>query len=198
MLPLIAALWLAAPASSAPASRPPVSRELADSLARKIDSLSALVSSRAKKAAPQSMLLTEGEINSYLNLVLLPALPTVRDVDVHIEAGQLTATGLVDIDQVKRQLTLSPWNPVSFLKGRIAVNVSGRYTNVGRDGRGRVTIDEVRAGSLPIPVSVIEQIVSSSTRSRELPDGIDIREPFRLPAPVRGLRLQPGQAFLEL
>jgi hypothetical protein len=189
------ALLLTAPAASVAAPRAPVSREQANSLAQKIESLAAPA---AKKAAPRVVLFTEGEINSYLNLVLLPAVSAVRNVDVRIENGQLTATGLVDIDQVKRQLTLSPWNPVSFLKGRLEVNVSGRYTNVGREGLGRVTIDEVRAGSVPIPISVVEQIVARSTRCTALPDGIDIQEPFRLPPPVRGLSLQPGKAILEL
>jgi hypothetical protein len=190
-------LFLAAPPAVAPAPHAAISREQADSLARKIEDLAAIVPQR-KTAAPRSVLFTEGEINSYLNLVLLPTVPTVRNVDLRIADGQLTATGLVDIDQIKRQLSLSPWNPVSFLKGRVEVNVAGRYANAGRDGLGRVTIDEVRAGSVPIPVSVIEQLVASSTRSRELPDGVDIREPIRLPPPVRGLRLQPGKALLEL
>jgi hypothetical protein len=194
----VLALILAGPASSPPAGRAPVSREQADSLARKIEELAAFVPAGKRAGEPRSILFTEGEINSYLNLVLLPTVPTVRNVDLHIENGQLTASGLVDIDQIKRQLSLSPWNPVSFLKGRVEINVSGRYSNVGREGRGRVTIDEVRAGSVPIPISVLEQIVATSTRSAALPDGIDISEPFRLPPPLRGLRLQPGKAFLEL
>jgi hypothetical protein len=197
MLPIAALTVLLAAASSVPPPRTPLSREQADSLARKLESLTGATPAK-KKAPPRSVLLTEGEINSYLNLVLLPTVPTVTNVELRIDDGSLTATGLVDIDQIKRRLTLSPWNPVSFLRGRVAVNVSGRYANAGRDGLGRVTIDEVRAGNVPIPISMIEQLVASSTRSAALPDGLDIREPFPLPPPVRGLRLQAGKALLEL
>jgi hypothetical protein len=192
---LLAAQGAPAPAA-APASPAAISREQAESLARKIEALAAVVPV-PRKGAARSILFTEGEINSYLNLVLLPTFPTVKDVDLRIANGQLTATGLVDIDQIKRQLSLRPWNPVSFLRGRVAVNVAGRYTNVP-GGLGRLTIDEVSAGSVPIPISMIEQIVATSTRSPELPDGVDISEPFRLPPPLRGLRLEAGKAFLEL
>jgi hypothetical protein len=193
---VIALLLADSAVSPVAAARPPISREQADSLAKKLESLSAPA---PKKGEPvRSVLFTEGEINSYLNLVVLPTVPTVKDVDLRIANGQLLATGLVDIDQVKKQLSLSPWNPVSFLKGRMSVNVSGHYANAGAAGLGRVTIDEVRAGSVPIPVSIIEQIVANSTRTPQLPDGVDIREPFRLPSPLRGLRLEPGKAFLDL
>jgi hypothetical protein len=200
MLPAALVVLLLADSAAPPvaAARAPITREQADSLARKIEALVVPAPAPKKGAPPRSVLFTEGEINSYLNLVLLPTVPQVRDVDLHITNGQLTATGLVDIDQVKKQLSLSPWNPVSFLKGRMAVNVSGHYANAGPAGLGRVTIDEVRAGSVPIPVSIIEQIVASSTRSPQLPDGVDIREPFRLPPPLRGLRLEAGKAFLDL
>jgi hypothetical protein len=191
------ALLLAAPSGAppVPAPRAPLSREQADSLARK---LAVLATPAPSKRAKRSMVFTEGEINSYLNLILLPtALPTVSQLELRIENGRLTATGLVDVDQVKRQLTLSPWNPISFLRGRMPVSVSGRY-QPAEDGFGRVSIDDVAAGRVPIPVSVIEQIVATSTRTSEQPDGVDIKEPFRLPRPLRGLRLEPGRALLEL
>jgi hypothetical protein len=118
-------------------------------------------------------------------------------VEMKLDAGRVSISGLVDIDQVKEHLTLSPWNPLSFLSGLLPVTVAGRYEQAG-DSLGRVQIDEVRAGRVPIPVSVIEQIVASSTRTSQNPEGVDIRAPFRLPPPVKRLRITPGRAFLEL
>jgi hypothetical protein len=198
MLCVVLAAILAAPGATAqPAASPAkVSRAAAESLLRKIDTMVAATARRPKTPAPVPV--TEDELNSYLNLMLLPTLPTtVRDVAVELETGRLEATGVVDIDEVKEELKLSPWNPLSLLSGEVAVRVAGRYL-APKDGFGRVEIDEVRAGRIPIPVSVIEQLVARSTRSEEHPEGVDIRAPFRLPHPVRRLRLEPGRALLDL
>lgn len=201
-LALIFAPRAAAPRDTAPreaTAEPPahasISRADADSFARKLDDLQRRLPS---KSAARSVLLTEGEINSYLNLDVLPALPgTVRDVLVHIDSGRLSASGVVDIDQVKKQLSLSPWNPISFLRGQIPVNASARFEGEAA-GLGRVVVEDVDANGVSIPISLIEQLVASLTRSADHPDGIDIRRAIRLPPPIRSLRLLPGRAFLDL
>ncbi len=182
-------------ATSTPEIRPAFSMAEAESLLRKFD---ALVATTVRRPKARTVPVTESELNSYVNLMLLPMLTTatVRDVEVQLETGRVQAKGLVDIDEVKQHLELSPWNPISFLTGQVAVRVAGRYMGP-KDGFGRVEIDEVRAGRVPVPVSVIEQIVARSTRSSKHPEGVDIRAPFRLPYPLRRVRLEPGRALLE-
>jgi hypothetical protein len=193
---LLLGLLLGQTAADVTAPRPVTSKAEAASFATKLGGLAA--QARAPKKGAPPVQVTQGEITSYLNLEILPALPgTVTDVDVKLETGRLLATGVVDIDQVKAKLTLSPWNPLSFLSGRMPVNVTGRYAGP-KDGYGQVTVEEVRAGRVPIPVSLIEQVVARSTRSAAHPEGIDIRAPFALPKPVKRLRLAPGLAFLDL
>jgi hypothetical protein len=175
--------------------RTPVSREQASAFAKKLDDLQRLARGRS---AVRSVQVTEGEVNSFLNLVLLPTLPgTVRDVEIQVDKGRLAASGIVDIDQVKKLLSLSPWNPVSLLRGRIPVNLSARYEDA-REGYGRLTVEDVDADGVSIPVSLLAQLVASSTRSPEYPDGVDIRRAIKLPPPLRGLRLLSGRAFLDL
>jgi hypothetical protein len=189
----IAALLAAQVASVTQAPRPTVSEAEAASLARKLETLGS-----PRTAKDDSVLVTESELNSYVNLQVLPTLDaTVRDVEVKLEPGRVRASGFVDIDDIKERLSLSPWNPVSFLSGQMPVTISGRYAEP-RAGYGQVAIEEVRAGRVPIPVSILEQLIASSTRTKAEPDGFDLQAPFRLPAPVRRVRLMLGRAFLDL
>jgi len=139
-----------------PTPRSPVSQAQADSLAHK---LLALQGPRAGtgKVPPQSVVVTEGEINSYVNLDVLPGLPpSVRDVELRFERGRLSLTAVVDIDDVKQRMgSTNSWSALSFFSGRVPVNVSGRYDGP-EDGFGRVTVEEVYAGRVPIPVAVLE------------------------------------------
>jgi hypothetical protein len=40
--------------------------------------------------------------------------------------------------------------------------------------------------------------VAAFTRTPERPEGLDIKEPFPLPPPVKRFRLLPGRAVLDL
>src|SRR5947209_372800 len=103
-------LFLAAAqaSSAAPSPRVSLSREQADSLARKLLDMQPAPAGTHKRNPP-SVVFTEGEINSYLNLTLLPTqLPMISHLELRVDSSQLTASGLVDVDQVKRQLSLSP------------------------------------------------------------------------------------------
>ena len=51
--------------------------------------------------------------------------------------------------------------------------------------------------SIRVPVSVVEQMIASSTKSEKHPDGYDIHAPFRLPYSVNRVRIEPGKATLE-
>jgi hypothetical protein len=178
--------------------RPVISAKEADALAAKVDLLARAAAGVPSLHLPRTMPVTELELRSYLNLTLLPvAAPGVTDVDVRIDAGRITASGIVDMDRVKRPLALSPWNPLALLSGRLLVNVAGRYDET-RGGRGRVTVDEIRAGGVSIPISVVQQLVATLTKTREAPAGFDLGAPFRLPDPVKHVRLTPGRVFLDL
>jgi hypothetical protein len=189
------AVLLTAAAAATP--RTAMSPALADSFARKLDSLGR-ADPKGGKPAP-SVEVSEGEVNSYVNYVLGSSLPAgIRDVELQIDRDRLQATGQVEIEEIKRHLgELSPWNPISFLRGSVPIVLSGGYETV-RDGFGRVDIDEVRAAGINIPRAVVEQMIASATKSAALPQGVDINAPFRLPQPIRRIRLQPGRAVLDL
>jgi hypothetical protein len=195
MLSLALALLLAT--GSDAATTPRLSQAEAESVAQRLEAIATAAAAKAGKVA-RSVQITERELNSYLNLALLPAVAAaVRDVEVRLDRDHLDATGLVDIDEVKRHLKLSPWNPLSFLSGEVPVALSGRYVEA-RPGYARVAIETVKAGRLSLPASIIEQLVASLTKTPERPDGVDIKMPFPLPEPVKRVRLLPGRAVLDL
>jgi hypothetical protein len=87
------------------------------------------------------------------------------------------------------------WSPLSLLGGQVPVEIGGRLVNA--DGFGTIEWDSVYVASIRVPISVLEQMVVSATKSDKHPDGVDIHAPFRLPYSVNRVRVEPGRAVLE-
>lgn len=188
----------AAPARPAP-KRAGLTWVAADSLARKLEQIEgALARAKGgKPALPRSVEVTEAELNSYLNLTLGPKVPPeLSEVAFRIEPGRLAGTGFLDLDRLKAKAPpQGPWNPLNFLSGLVAVDLKTQLPS--RDGMGSFAVDEVRLGGVSIPVSLLQQVVLTATRTRENPAGFDLSAPFRLPYAVRQVRLEPGRAWLD-
>jgi hypothetical protein len=168
----------------------------ADALAQKLLDIQARARARQPQAA--SIPVSETELNSYLNLTLAPQIPPgVSDVALHLQKDRVEASGFVDLDKlpVKQAAAGSPWNPLNFLGGRVPVLLRAKLTT--EDGFGTLEPEEVRLASVPVPLSMLEQIVAQSTKTKENPQGFDILSPFRLPYAAKRLKLQPGKALLE-
>jgi hypothetical protein len=84
---------------------------------------------------------------------------------------------------------------MALLGGWVDVQLKGRIPS--GNGLGTIEVEEVRLGSLSLPVSVLEQLVAAFTKTRENPGGFDLRAPFPLPYSVKRLQLQPGRLLLE-
>lgn len=196
LLALALLLLLQARPAASPPPPPGLSWSEAESLGRKLESIE-----KRKRAGgparPETVVVTEGELNSYLNLNMRERMPRgVSDVTVRLEHERIQAKGLVDLEQVRDKIpSAGPWSPWVLLAGSVPVSIRGRLQT--RDGFGTLEVEDVRMGSLPVPVTVLEQLVSSSTRSIENPEGFDIRAPFRLPYAVKRVRLEPGQGYLD-
>lgn len=200
----VVALWLVSPAASAESPRPAptrsgVSWKEAQSLGHKLEAIDKRIQARpARRARADIVLVTEGELNSYLNLSLGSRMPAgVTDVDVRLDRDGIAAKAMVDLDQVRDRIPAQgPWNPINLLGGRVPVEVTGRLET--ENGFGTLQFDQVRLGPLSLPVSLLGQMVSSATQTPENPQGFDIQAPFRLPYSVKRIRFRPGRALLEL
>jgi len=179
------------------APRYSVSADQAQSLVHKLQALENRRRSGKLPARTEPVLITEGELNSYLNLGVGVKLPDgVTDIALHLERDRIFAKAMVDLDQVKGKVRTSGLSPLSLLGGRVPLEIQSRLTN--EDGFGTVEVEDVRLGPISLPLSVLEQMVSYATRTAENPEGFDLRAPFRLPYSVRRIRIQPGRAFLDL
>ena len=182
-----------------PAPVPPLSREQAESLRGKLLELDR----RAKRARPvaaappASVLVTQGEINSYVNLVLGPQLPAgLRNVEFRLDSGRIEVHAMADLDQVKAQMGVtSIWNPLALLSGTVSIELGARLKCDG--GFGTFEVDDVRLGPMAVPPALLSQLVASATRTQQNPAGFDILAPFRLPYGLKRVRVQPGRASLE-
>jgi len=174
----------------------PLSWDQANSLTRKLESIEKRRMEKSRK--PQSVLFTQGEVNSYLNLTYAEKLPKgLRDVEVRLDRDRILAKGLVNIDRVKGKVGDGGggFGPLSFLSGDVPVEIMGKLTS--KDGFGLIQWETVYLSSMRLPVSALEQLVLSATKTEANPEGFDIHAPFRLPYSVNRLRLEPGRAVLE-
>ena len=190
-------LLLCAPAWAAESSAPraPWTKAAAESLNRKFQAIE-VQSQTVRARKPASVLITEGELNSYLNIIYAPQLPGISNVDILIDAGRIEARGMIDLERVRGKVPApSPWSPLAFLRGKVPVELKGRL--VTQNGFGTIEVEEAWISSVPVPMSFLEQIVASATRKPSDPDGFDIHEPFRLPYRVERVRLEPSRAILD-
>jgi hypothetical protein len=186
------------PAARPAPPRPDLTWAEADSLQKKLDVLEHRPPVRpGARPTAGTVRVTESELNSYLNLAQKALPKGLSDVKVQFLRGDgVFARGLLDLEQVgKRPSTGSMFDPLSLLGGVVPVEVRGRLTS--RDGYGTVQVDDVRVGSIPVPASVLQQMVASATRSSRYPAGVDIQAPFRLPYALRRVRIDPPEAILE-
>jgi hypothetical protein len=166
----------------------------AESLARKLTTIEA--QKRQKTRKPETVEVTEHELNSYLNLKLGADLPTgLSDVQVSMLRERLQATGQVDLDKLDVKRGASAFSPLTLLSGKVPVLLRGRLQSL--DGFGTVEWEEVQLATIPVPLSVLERLVASSTRTASNPQGFDINAPFRFPYSVRRVRIEPGRALLD-
>ena len=183
--------WSAPAHAAAPAG---YSWEEADALARKILALEKRWKERSTKK--ETFLVTQSEVNSYLNLTYAPKMPKgVTGVSVRFDQDRVEAAGVVDLEQVGAPKEQSKWSLRALLAPSVPILLRGKLTN--RDGFGTLEWEEVRLSSLPLPLTALAQMVATATRSPRYPNGWDIHAPFRLPYSARRVRLEPGRAVLE-
>jgi hypothetical protein len=170
--------------------------QLADSLEQKLIGFERR--QKDPRAKSESVQVTEGELNSYLNSTKLRLPDGLSDVEFLLERDDIDAKAQLDLDLVrgKAKVGSGPFDPLSLLSGRIPVELRGRLKSEA-DGFGAFEIHEVRLGPLPLPVASLAGIVTAATRSAQYPQGFDIRAPFRLPYALKRVRVQPGRALLD-
>ena len=150
----------------------------------------------AQKPVSRTTPVTEREVNAFLRTHASESLPQgVIDPLVTILAdGHLTARAMVDLDEVRNSKERGTFSPWTILRGRVPVEASGLLRT--ENGVGAFTLDSATVGGVPVPKSVLQELVAYYSKSESQPEGLNFEAPFRLPARIREIRTTIGQALV--
>jgi hypothetical protein len=150
----------------------------------------------AQKPVSRNTPVSEREVNAFLRAHASESLPQgVIDPLVTILAdGHLTAHAMVDLDEVRNSKERGTFSPWTILRGRVPVEASGLLRT--ENGVGAFTLDSATVGGVPVPKSVLQELVAYYSKSESQPDGLNFEAPFRLPARIREIRTTIGQALV--
>jgi hypothetical protein len=176
--------------------RPGLSWEEADTVARHLRRIGRRLRS-GRRASKRTIVVTEGELNSYVNLSLAGEIPPeVSDLELRLQQEHLGASALVDLDRLRDKLPEGgPGAILTMLSGTVPVELEGRLESA--EGRVRIELETILIGGVSLPPSLLAQIVSFATRNDARPEGLDIGAPVPLPWTARSVRLEPGRALFD-
>jgi hypothetical protein len=192
------ALFLLLPVLVIPLQAATVSRQSAEEFSEKI----ALIQRQGEASTPQRVgsrrtRLTEDELNSWFLYRAQPVLPAgVSQPQVTIVGdGRLAGQATIDLDAVaKRRASAGAFDPLSLIGGKVPVSVSGILHT--RDGQARFEVQRAEMSGLPVPVTVVQEVLTYYSRSDERPQGVRLDDIFTLPANIRQIEVGQGQAVV--
>jgi hypothetical protein len=104
--------------------------------------------------------------------------------------GKVSGRAVVDLDAVRTQKKRGWLDPLGYLTGKLPVNASGVLTT--QDGKGQFVLQSADISGITVPKSVLQELVSYYSRSKENPEGINMDAPFELPARIREIKVGTG------
>jgi hypothetical protein len=177
------------------AQNPPPLRRDADLLKQKIATITQRGAAPARQ--PLRTTVTDREVNAYLVYEAVDALPTgITDPTVSLPGTErVTARAVVDLDGVRKQRNpTSIFDPMRYLRGRLAVRATGVLR--ATDGFAQFQLESADIAGVPIPKLLLQEIVGYYSRSAEHPSGINLDDPVALPAGIREIHVERGQAVI--
>jgi hypothetical protein len=171
----------------------PVSRREAARLQAKLDKITKGPAAASK--APATTAITETEVNSYLQFELSDRIPDgVTDPWVSIlENGRLAGKATVDLARVgKSRKSGGMLDPFNYLSGSLPLAVNGVLKT--KSGIANFAVESASISSVPVPVWMLQEIVSYYSKSESAPNGVALDKPFALPNGIREIRTALGQA----
>ena len=143
----------------------------------------------AKPVATQTTQISDNELNAYFKYSAKDQIP-VGIVDPTINAlgeGRVGGRAVVDLDAVRKQKQRGWLDPLGYMTGRLPITAIGRLST--KEGIGTFTLESAEVSGVTIPKTVLQELLSYYSRSKEDPDGINMDDPFELPARIREIRV---------
>ncbi|HEX5475371.1 MAG TPA: hypothetical protein VFX12_11970 [Vicinamibacterales bacterium] len=186
------AVCIAAPVLAQPSLTPQAANRFQDKLLE----IAHFAAPAARAHTAHAIQVTDGEVNSYLRYKAASEIP-VGIVDPMLNAdgnGRVSAQAVVDLDAVRNAKPRTWSDPMGYLGGRVPLTAAGTLTTT--NGVGHFQLESATISGVSIPKSVLQELLSYYSRTPENPQGIDMDDPFALPAGIREIRIGQGQATI--
>jgi hypothetical protein len=148
-------------------------------------------SSTAQSRATQ---VTDAEVNSYLKYEAEIPVGIVEPTLNALGNGRVSGRALVDLDAVRQQKKRGWTDPLGYLTGMLPITASGVLTT--KDGMGRFQLESAELSGVTVPKSLVQELLSYYSRTKDNPSGINMDDPFELPARIREIRVAQGTATI--
>jgi hypothetical protein len=149
---------------------------------------------QARPSGPVTTPISDAEINAYLEYGAKAQVPA-GIVEPRLNAlgeGRVGGQATVDLDAVRKQKQRGWLDPMSYLTGSLPLTASGML--VTKDGVGRFQLESAQISGVSVPKSLLQELLGYYSRTPENPAGISMDDPFELPARIREIQVQRGQA----
>ena len=124
--------------------------------------------------------------------VVYAALDVLARVEV---VATLSGRAVVDLDAVRKAKNpTSLLDPMNYLMGRVPVTATGVLKT--SNGVGHFALESASVGGVPIPKLILQEIVTYYSRTADNPSGVSLDDPFALPARIREIQVERGQAII--
>lgn len=174
-----------------------VSPQQADAFARKLAIITQQGSLAPRAVGMRRTAVTETEVNSWFAYRAQPLLPQgmTEPQLMIIGGGKVSGAATLDLEAVGKSHRsgglIDPW---SLLGGRLPVTVTGLLHT--QNGQGRFELQQAAVSGVPIPKTLLQELVSYYSRTPDDPAGINLDETFDLPANIRQIEVGQGQAVI--
>ncbi|TMA10320.1 MAG: hypothetical protein E6J89_10690 [Deltaproteobacteria bacterium] len=172
-----------------------LSKQEGDRLQRKIDEITKNGSAVPVKARRTPV--SEAEVNSYLAFNAKDKIPqglTNPEITI-VGDGRLAGRILVDLDEFKRHRSSQGFmDPLSYVSGKVPVTAHGLLRT--QEGKGQFRLESAEILGVPLPKPILQELVTFFSRTPENPEGFDIDAPFNLPAKIREIMINKGEAVV--
>jgi hypothetical protein len=167
-----------------------LTKQEADQFVAKLAKIVQTGNAKTLKATPaQTTQISDNELNAYFKYNAQGQIP-VGIVDPTINAlgdGRVGGRAVVDLDAVRKQKERGWLDPLGYMTGRLPITARGTLTT--KDGVGRFTLESAEVSGVTVPKSLLQELLSYYSRSKEKPEGINMDDPFELPARIREIRV---------
>ncbi len=168
----------------------------ADRFMAKVDAINRFAAK--PQAQPLVTRVSEAELNAYLTYDAPSQLPAglAEPRITVLPSLDLSGTAVVDLDAVRKQRQSRGWlDPLNYLGGTLTVAVVGRLQ--ATEGQARFFLQSANLGGVPVPKVVVQELVSFYSKTEANPRGINLDDPYPLPARIREIDIRLGEAFVK-